>query len=144
MQKDFQPKIVAFTCNWGSYAGLEYAGTTRISYPADIRFIRVMCVGRINQAFVLKAFELGADGVLLLGCVPEECHYDFGSKRFAENHRRTEMLLRMLGIEKERLRWEGISAAEVSKFTKVIKEFVEKVKEIGPSPLRIDKEGRDE
>lgn len=142
MQRDFQPKIVAFTCNWGSYAGLEYAGTIRLSYPADVRFIRVMCAGRINQALVLKAFELGADGVLLLGCTPEECHYDFGSKRFLEGYQKTELLLKMLGIEKERLRWEGISATQVSKFIEVVKEFVEKVKEIGPSPVRTDTQGK--
>ncbi|MHA1606511.1 MAG: hydrogenase iron-sulfur subunit [Candidatus Freyarchaeota archaeon] len=132
----FEPKIVAFTCNWCTYAGADLAGVSRISYPPNIRIIRLMCTGRLDPVFVLKAFLSGADGVLVGGCHPGDCHYIRGNL-FAR--RRVSMLkkvLEVLGLEPERLRLEWISASEGEKFARVVKEFVDEVKSLGPSPLR--------
>lgn len=132
----FQPKIVAFCCNWCSYPAADAAGVSRLQYPANIRIVRVMCGGRVTTGLVLKAFQLGADGVLVATCHFEDCHYLFGAKRAAEVHKITEKLIDMLGIEPERLRLEWISAAEAPKFAKVAKELVEAVQKVGPSPIR--------
>lgn len=140
-KNNFHPKIVAFACNWCSYPAADGAGVSRMQYPPNVRIIRVMCGGRVNPAFVLKAFELGADGVLVSTCRFEDCHYMFGARRAAENYEKTEKLTHMLGIEKERLRLEQISAAESPKFARVIREFVEAVRKIGPSPLSKAKNG---
>ena len=137
----FSPKIVAFCCNWCSYPAADAAGISRLQYPANIRIVRVMCGGRVTTGLVLKAFELGADGVLVATCHFEDCHYLFGAKRAAEIHKITEKLVNMVGIEPERLRLEWISAAEAPKFARVAKEFVEAVQKVGPSPIRKDIRG---
>jgi len=107
-----------------------------MQYSSNIRIIRVMCAGRINSSFVFKAFELGADGVLVTGCHIEDCHYLFGAKQTVHNYDKIEKLVLMLGIEPERIRYEQISAAEAPKFARVINEFVADVKKIGPSKLK--------
>jgi F420-non-reducing hydrogenase iron-sulfur subunit len=134
--KEFEPKIVAFCCNWCSYPAADAAGANRFQYPSNVRIVRVMCGGRVNPAFVLKAFELGADGILVATCHFEDCHYMFGARAAADNYNKVEKMIHMLGLEKERLRLEWISAAESPKFASVIREMVEQIKNLGPSPLR--------
>jgi F420-non-reducing hydrogenase iron-sulfur subunit len=132
----FDPKIVGFCCNWCSYAGADLAGVSRFQYPPNIRIIRVMCSGRVDPAFVLKALEVGADGVLIAGCHPGDCHYIAGNYKAA---RRISLLKRMLnqfGIEGERVRLEWVSASEGSKFAEVVNDFTQTVKELGPNALR--------
>ena len=135
--ENFEPKIVTFACNWCSYPAADAAGVGRMQYSSNIRIIRVMCAGRINPSFVFKAFELGADGVLVTGCHLEDCHYLFGAKQTVHNYDKIEKLVLMLGIEPERIRYEQISAAEAPKFARVVNEFVADVKKIGPSKLKI-------
>jgi F420-non-reducing hydrogenase iron-sulfur subunit len=131
----FEPRIVAFACNWCSYPAADAAGISKMQYPPNARVIRVMCAGRIHPAFVLRALELGADGVLVSGCHFEDCHYLFGARRAAEAFDKTAEIVRILGLEKERVRYEQISAAEAPKFARVMHEFVDDIKKIGPSPL---------
>lgn len=131
----FEPRIVAFACNWCSYPAADAAGINKLQYPPNARVIRVMCAGRIHPAFVLRALELGADGVLVSGCHFEDCHYIFGARRAAEEFDKTAKLVRILGLEPERVRYEQISAAEAPKFARVMHEFVDDIKKIGPSPL---------
>ncbi|MCD8350696.1 MAG: hydrogenase iron-sulfur subunit [Planctomycetaceae bacterium] len=126
-----KPLIVAFCCNWCSYAGADLAGTSRLSYPADVKIIRVPCSCRVNPMFILRAFQRGADGVIIAGCHPGDCHYTSGNY-FAR--RRMSLLFSMLdylGIERQRTRVEWISAAEGSKFAKTMSEFAEQVAALG-------------
>ena len=128
---NWKPKIVAFCCNWCSYAGADLAGSGRMSYPADVKIIRVPCSCRVNPLFIMRAFERGADGVILCGCHPGDCHYSSGNY-FAR--RRMTMLFSMLdfmGIERERTRVEWVSAAEGAKFAKTMNEFVETITKLG-------------
>jgi len=133
MSKDsFEPNIVAFLCNWCSYAGADLAGTSRLEYPANVKVIRVMCSGRVNPMFVVNALQEGADGVLIGGCHPGDCHYVQGNY-FAK--RRIVVLKRLLehiGIDNRRVRMTWVSAAEGKKFADVIKEITEDIKKIGP------------
>ncbi len=127
----FKPKIVAFCCNWCSYAGADLAGTNRLNYPADVKIIRVPCSCRVNPTFVLRAFGRGADGVIICGCHPGDCHYTSGNY-YAR--RRMTMLFSMLdylGIERERTRVEWVSAAEGAKFAQTMNSFVETVTKLG-------------
>ncbi len=133
--KAFTPRIVVFACNWCSYAGADAAGISRIQYSPHFRIIRVMCSGRVHPAFILRAFELGADGVLVSGCHFGDCHYIFGNERAVEQFEKTKALLKILGVEEGRIRLEWISAAEGVKFARVIDEFVEQVRALGPSKL---------
>ncbi|MFA5078329.1 MAG: hydrogenase iron-sulfur subunit [Dehalococcoidia bacterium] len=129
---DFEPKIVAFLCNWCSYRGADLAGTSRIKCAANVRAIRVMCSGRVEPAFVLRAFELGADGVLVLGCHPGDCHYSEGNYKAL---RRMELLKRtliQLGIEEDRFRLDWVSASEGDRFSHIVNEITEKVRALGP------------
>lgn len=132
----FEPRIVVFACNWCSYAGADYAGVSRQRYAPDIRIVRVMCSGRVNPGFIFKAFEAGADGVLVSGCHPGDCHYSFGNLRARENIAVTRKLLHLLGIEPERFRLEWFTAAEGARFAAVVNELVEDVKEVGPTIYR--------
>ena len=132
----WQPHIVVFACNWCSYAGADTAGVSRIQHQPHFRMIRVMCSGRIQPGFALRALENGADGVLVSGCHFGDCHYIFGNHRAVEQFERTRSLIRLLGLEEGRLRLEWISAAEGARFAQVIDEFTEQIRELGPSPLR--------
>lgn len=128
----FEPKIIGFLCNWCSYAGADKAGTAPNPYPPNVNIIRVMCSGRIDPQFVLKSFEQGADGVIILACHPGDCHYKEGNYRAVQRYR---MLLKMLepfGIEKERCRFDFVSAGEGDKFVKLITEMVYTVRVLGP------------
>ena len=129
---DFEPKIVAFLCNWCSYRGADLAGTSRIKCAANVRAIRVMCSGRVEPAFVLRAFELGADGVLVLGCHPGDCHYAEGNYKAL---RRMELLKRtliQLGVGEDRFRLDWVSASEGDRFSHVVNDITEKVRALGP------------
>ena len=132
---DFQPRIVVFACNWCSYAGADLAGVSRMQYPPTTRVIRVMCSGRVTAGFILEAFRLGADGVLVTGCHPGDCHYISGNQNAVVQVKKAEQLLTLLGFEKERLRLEWISAAEGARFAQVIDEFTAQVRVLGPSPF---------
>jgi F420-non-reducing hydrogenase iron-sulfur subunit len=135
MPDPFEPRVVVFACNWCSYPAADAAGINKMQYPPNARIIRVMCAGRVHPAFVLKALQLGADGVLVSGCHFADCHYLFGAKRAAEQFEKAAALVKLLGLEEERVRFEQISAAEAPKFVRVMQEFVEDLKRLGPSPL---------
>ena len=130
--EQFEPKIVGFLCRWCSYTGADLAGTSRIQYPPNVVPIRVMCSGRVDPTFVIKAFADGADGVLIAGCHPGDCHYQEGNYK---TMRRYPMLLNLLdqfGIERDRVRLEWVSASEGDLFAGVVKELTEKVRALGP------------
>ncbi len=131
----WEPQIIVFACNWCSYAGADTAGVSRIQHQPNFRMIRVMCSGRIQPAFVLRAFEKGADGVLVSGCHFGDCHYIFGNERAAEQFEKTMNMIKLLGIEEGRLRLEWISAAEGARFAQVINEFTDQVRDLGPIPF---------
>ncbi len=133
----FHPRIVVFACNWCSYAGADLAGVSRLQYAADIRVIRTMCSGRVNPAFIIKAFALGADGVLWSGCHFGDCHYMFGNYRAEENYRRLARVLEILGVEPGRHRLEWVSAAEGVRWAQLIDDFTAEVRRLGPSSCRV-------
>ncbi len=132
---EWNPRLVVFACNWCSYAGADTAGVSRVQHQPHFRMIRVMCSGRIQPGFVLRAFEKGADGVLVSGCHFGDCHYVFGNERAVEQFEKTKNVVGLLGLEDQRLRLEWISAAEGVRFAEVINEFTEQVRRLGPSPL---------
>ena len=120
-------RIIVFTCNWNAYSGLEMAGYERLSLPAGVRPVKVMCLGRLHPGLVLKAFELGADGVLMLGCPPGECRYEFGNSRAEELFEETRALARLLSIGEERLQLDWVAAGDGEAFVEKVREFVERV-----------------
>jgi len=128
----YQPKIVGFFCNWCSYTGADLAGIARTAYPANLRIVRVMCSGRVDPSFVLKAFSEGADGVLVAGCHPGECHYLEGNHKTMKRGLLLRRLLAQMGIEEERFRVEWISAGEGAKLARVAHEMVENLRRLGP------------
>jgi F420-non-reducing hydrogenase iron-sulfur subunit len=132
----FEPRIVVFACNWCSYAGADTAGTSRLPYSPKFRVIRTMCSGRVNTAHVLRAFQLGADGVLVSGCHLGDCHYIFGNEWAIKQFEVTQKLLKTLGLEDKRIRLEWVSAAEGPRWAELIDEFVAQIQSLGPSPLR--------
>jgi len=132
MSDQFEPKIALFACNWCTYAAMDLAGTSRMKYPPNFRVIKVMCSGRIDPQFILEAFRDGADGVLVAGCHPGDCHYIEGNVKTLRRMALLKRIVESLGIEKERLRLEWISAAEAAKFVKVAREMVEQIKALGP------------
>lgn len=133
MKNNWEPKIVAFLCHWCSYAGADLAGISRIQYPPNIRVIRVPCSGAVNPLYILKALREGADGVLVSGCHPGDCHYlsgnYFARRKFLILHE----LLQWVGIEKDRVQFSWVSASEGQKFSEVVTEVVNAVKPLGPS-----------
>lgn len=135
-EEGFEPRILAMTCNWCTYAGADLAGTSRMQYPTNVRIVRVMCSARINPVFILEALRSGVDGVLIGGCHPGDCHYISGNFKTQRRIALLKRLLDQLGVEPQRLRLEWISASEGEKFAKVIKEMVEGLKKVGPSPFR--------
>ena len=133
--KKFEPNIVAFCCNWCSYAGADLAGVSRMQYPTNARVIRVMCSGRVEPYFILKALELGADGVLVAGCHIGDCHYISGNEEAEKRMKMTMEVLDKLGIGRDRMRLEWISASEGQKFAQTMKDFTEQIRALGPNPL---------
>jgi len=132
----FEPKVIAFCCNWCSYGASDLAGVSRMQYPPNIRIIRYMCTGRFDNSFVLRAFQKGADGVLICGCHPGlDCHYVEGNVRAKAKIDRTRELLELLGFEPERFQLHWISASEAQKFVQVMTDFVDLLRKLGPNPL---------
>ncbi|MEO0078074.1 MAG: hydrogenase iron-sulfur subunit [candidate division WOR-3 bacterium] len=132
---DFNPRIVGFACNWCCYAGADLAGTSRLKYPANLRIIRVMCSGRIDPQFILRAFKEGADGVFIGGCHPGDCHYVSGNYKTQKRIVLLQNLLEGLGIEKERLALEWVSASEGQRFAEAVTAFTERIRALGPLGL---------
>jgi len=132
---EFEPKIIGFLCNWCSYAGADLAGVSRIQYPPNIRIIRVMCSGRVDPVIVLEMFANGADGVIVTGCHPGDCHYVEGNLYEERKIWMLRKLLALTGLELGRLRLEWVSAAEGQRFAQVVTEFTDQVKKLGPSPV---------
>ena len=136
MAFSFEPRILAFLCNWCSYAGADLAGISRIQYPPNIRVIRTMCSGRVDPLFVVNALEEGFDGVYVGGCHIGDCHYQDGNKRAEKRAEAINLLLEDFGLEAERFRLEWISASEGPKFARVAADMTRELKELGPSPYR--------
>ena len=135
----FEPRIVGFLCNWCSYAGADLAGVSRISYPTNIRIIRLMCSGRVDPVIVLETLAQGADGVMVMGCHIGDCHYITGNLQAEHKIDMLKKLLARTGLEVERLRLEWVSASEGGRFAELVKEFTEQIRKLGPSPLAGDK-----
>ena len=133
---EFEPRIIAFICNWCSYAAADLAGTSRIHYPPNVRVVRMMCSGMVDPIYTLKAFEGGADGVLIAGCHYADCHYLNGPAKCDTVVNGIKKIVHTLGLEDERLRREMIAASEGTIFARVIQEMVDQLKKLGPSPLR--------
>ncbi|MDO9515350.1 MAG: hydrogenase iron-sulfur subunit [Syntrophales bacterium] len=129
---EFEPKILGIACNWCTYTGADLAGTTRIQYPHNIRVARVMCSSRINPSFIFRAFELGADGVLVGGCHPGDCHYSTGNYYARRKLAVTKKILEFAGLEPQRFRVEWISASEGIRYADIVKEFTEEIRALGP------------
>lgn len=132
-QTDWQPKIVAFLCNWCSYAGADLAGISRLQYPPSIRIIRVPCSGRVNPSFILKALREGADGVLVSGCHPGDCHYGSGNYAARRKFSVLKRLLDYVGIEADRVIFTWVSASEGGHFADVVKDVTDRVQRLGPA-----------
>jgi F420-non-reducing hydrogenase iron-sulfur subunit len=133
----FEPTIVGFLCNWCSYTGADLAGTSRIQYAPNVRVIRVMCSARIDPTFVLKALTDGADGVLICGCHPGDCHYSEGNYKMMRRYPLLKELLADYGIEEERVRLEWVSASEGQRFADIVNDMTERVRALGPSPVKM-------
>ena len=129
---DFAPKIVVFCCNWCSYAGADLAGTSRLKIKPYFRVIRTMCSGRIEPTFIFHAFTQGADGVMVAGCHPGDCHYNSGNYKARRRIMLLKNMLPQLGIESERLRLEWISASEAPKFRSAVNGFIDEITKLGP------------
>ena len=140
MTEEFEPRIVAFLCNWCSYAGADLAGTSRMSYAPNIRIVRVPCSGRVDPMLVMKAFLEGADGVMVLGCHPGDCHYSEGNyharRRFVLFHQ----LLEFFGVDRDRFQLDWVSASEGARFAGVVTAFTERVRELGPRTAAVPEE----
>ena len=128
----FEPKIVGFLCRWCAYTGADLAGLSRISYPPNITPVRVNCSGRVDPTLVLKAFAAGADGVLIAGCHPGDCHYINGNVKTIRRFRLLQKLLEQFGIEKERVRLEWVSASEGGRYAMIVESMTESIRSLGP------------
>lgn len=129
-------KILIFTCNWCAYAGADLAGVSRFQMPVDFRQIRTMCSARVDPEFILYAFKNGADGVMVAGCHPGDCHYIGGNYRTRRRMALLKLLLNQFGLNPKRFRLEWVSAGEGQKFSQVVTEFVNQIKELGQSPYK--------
>ncbi|NHI93068.1 MAG: hydrogenase iron-sulfur subunit [Candidatus Lokiarchaeota archaeon] len=138
-KKVWEPKIIAFLCNWCSYAGADLAGVSRIQYPPNIRILRVPCSGRINPFYIIKSLQQGWDGVLVSGCHPGDCHYISGNLVARRRFGTLKDILTFFGIEPDRVNFTWVSAAEGQRFADIVKEVVELVKKLGPNKNLIKK-----
>ena len=138
----FEPKIIGFLCNWCSYTGADLAGVSRIKSAPNVRVIRTMCSGRIDPAFVLKAFQLGADGVIVMGCHLGDCHYQEGNYKTIRRIPFLKRLIQGFGIDPRRLRLEWVSASEGDRFAQVVNEMTEEIRRIGPLSLPVHRNGQ--
>jgi F420-non-reducing hydrogenase iron-sulfur subunit len=128
----FQPKIVGFLCRWCAYTGADLAGTSRIKYPPNVTPIRVNCSGRVDPTFVLKALALGADGVLIAGCHPGDCHYTNGNIKTIRRFKLLQRMLTQFGIEKDRVRLEWVSASEGERYARIVESMTQELRALGP------------
>ena len=129
---DWEPKIVAFLCNWCSYVGADLAGTSRIQYPASVRIVRVPCSGRIDPVFIIRSFQRGADGILVSGCHPGDCHYNKGNYYARRRMLMFRKLIEFAGIDPRRLQMSWVSASEGHKWAQVVTSVTEEIKALGP------------
>jgi len=129
---EFEPKIIAFVCNYCTYAGADLAGTSRLKYPSNIRIVRLPCTGRISPLFLLKAIQQGADGILVSGCHPGDCHFTSGNLHARRRWTMFRSLLDFVGVPKERVWFSWVSAAEGRKFADLITEMTENIRQLGP------------
>lgn len=134
--EEFEPIIIAFCCNWCSYAGADLAGVSRLQYPPNLRVVRVMCSGMVHPNLVIEALTKGADGVMICGCHPGDCHYLEGNLRAENRKEAIELMLEDFGIEPERFRLEWVSASEGPRFAEVVRTMTKEVRDLGPSPYR--------
>jgi F420-non-reducing hydrogenase iron-sulfur subunit len=137
---EFEPRIVAFFCNWCTYLAADLAGTARLQHAPNTRVIRVMCSGRVDPQFVLDAFAKGADGVLIGGCHPGDCHYQEGNYKALRRYNLLKRMLKDMGIEEERFRLEWISASEAERLKWAVDDMVEKLKALGPLNFEVPPE----
>jgi len=138
----FEPKIIGFLCNWCSYTGADLAGVSRIKSAPNVRILRTMCSGRVDPAFILKAFQLGADGVVVMGCHLGDCHYQEGNFKTIRRIPFLHRLIGGFGIDRRRLRLEWVSASEGERFAEVVNQFTEEIRSLGPLKLPVHAEMR--
>jgi F420-non-reducing hydrogenase iron-sulfur subunit len=131
-EQNFEPKLVGFLCRWCSYQGADLAGTSRLEIPPNLIPIRVMCSGRVDPSFVMRAFSQGADGVLIFGCHPGDCHYQEGNYKALKRYALLTKILQQFGIDKKRLRLEWVSAAEGEKFAQAVEQATREIRQLGP------------
>ncbi len=127
-----EPKVIVFTCNWNAYSGLETAGVEHLSYSPAVHPLKVMCLGQISPGIILKAFEKGAEGVLLLGCPAGECHFEFGNRRAEEIFEEAKGLVELLGYREEQLQLDWITAGDGKSFVNVVQKFVSQLNGMSP------------
>ena len=132
----FEPRIVAFCCNYCAYAAADLAGSMRLSYPANVKVIRLPCSGKVEITYLLKALEDGADGVMVAGCLEGDCHFMEGNYRAKRKVRHAKRLVEEIGLESERVEMFNLSSAMAGRFAEIIKEMTESIRKLGPSPLR--------
>lgn len=133
---NFEPTIVTFLCNWCSYTGADLAGTSRMNYPPNIRIIRVMCSGRIDPTFIMEALKDGADGILICGCHPGDCHYQAGNYKCLRRYNMLMKYFKQMGIDTKRFRLEWISASEGKQFAELADSFTQTIRELGPCKIK--------
>jgi len=135
-EQGFEPVVLALACNWCSYAGADLAGISRCQYPANVRIIRVMCSGMVHPNLVIEALTKGADGLIMCGCHPGDCHYQDGNLKAERRAEAITLMLQDFGIEEERFKLAWVSASEGPQFAKLMTEFTEQIKRLGPSPYK--------
>jgi len=136
-EEQFEPTIIAFCCNWCSYAGADLAGVSRLQYPPNLRIVRVMCSGMVHPNLVVDALTKGADGVVICGCHPGDCHYLEGNLKAENRKEAIELMLEDFGLEPERFKLEWVSASEGPGFAEMAREMTETLRSLGPSPYRV-------
>ena len=134
--QEFEPRIVGFLCNWCSYGGADLAGTSKLKMPSSLTPIRVMCSSRVDAGLIATALLRGADGILVAGCHPGDCHYDKGNYFTRRRFVLIKKVIEALGLESERVQLSWISAAEGQRYADVVREFTEHIKKLGPNPMR--------
>lgn len=137
MTEEYEPTILALCCNWCSYAGADLAGASKIQYPPNVVIVRAMCTGMIHPNVVMDALTNGADGVLVCGCHPGDCHYLEGNLVAEKRAEAIDLMLEDFGLEPERFRLEWVSASEGKKFARIAKEMTDQLRELGPSPYKM-------
>ena len=133
---EFEPTIVGFFCNWCTYTAADLAGTSRLSYPKNVRLIRVMCTGMVDPQYIIKAFLEGADGVLVSGCHPGDCHYHEGNYKCLRRFKLIQKYVKQMGVEEKRIHLEWISASEGKQFAELATKMTEQIRELGPCKIR--------